>query len=1676
VQYYFNYNLFIMRRLIYFILLTYGLSWHTNLSAQTVIFQDDFEAGTVFGSAWTATSVGTNGLVQIGTAFQGADASANGNNGVAMGKTSDAGGFNLNRLDLSLNLSGRTQVELSFWLREYFDETHPEDGIFLSDDGVNFTKVMNFEGANWADAIWSKLPPLDIDRLAVHYGLTLSSTFVIRFQQYDDGDFSFTNDEDGYFLDDVLVTVPNQTYISTFPYTEGFENGTLFPAGWKHANPTFPYINPVAANSTGLVNGLPTVRLEGVVGIGNSFQNITDMSKTGQNGLYIGKRTDGILGTSAVDLHLNLSATPQIELSFWLSDIADDTHPLDGIYFSNDAGLTFIKVMDFDGTNWANTNYSKLPPLDIDRLAAHYGLTLSSTFVIRFQQYDDGDFDFTNDEDGFVIDDVEVRVPDQTYISTFPYTEGFENGTLFPAGWKHANPTFPYINPIVANSTGLINGLSTVRLEGVVGIGNSFQSITDMSRTGQNGLYIGKRTDGILGTSAVDLHLNLSATPQIELSFWLSDIADDTHPLDGIYFSNDAGLTFIKVMDFDGTNWANTNYSKLPPLDIDRLAAHYGLTLSSTFVIRFQQYDDGDFDFTNDEDGFVIDDVEVRVPDQTYISTFPYTEGFENGTLLPAGWKHANPTFPYINPIVANSTGLVNGLSTVRLEGAVGITGTFQSVDASRNGTNGLYIGKRADGVLGTSALDLHLNLTSQSTVNLKFWLKSFFEEAHPIDGIYFSNDGGLTFKKVVDFNFTTQNTWLEQSVDVDALASTANLAFSDKFVIRIQQYDDADFDFTNDEDGFTIDDIQITTLSAPQNLTATTISATQINLNWDDVAGATGYKVQRRAGQAGNFTDVTTVNTSEFQNTTGLSSATEYCYRVIAVANTLESQPSTVVCATTLPTKPAGLSVTLASPTQLNLTWTAVTGASSYKIQRSTTGANGNFSQIATANTNSFSNTGLTTGQEYCYKIIAVGVGGDSEASNATCNTPQKLDQTITFNALPNRTFGDTHPALSATSSSGLAVSFSVPANNGVVKLSGINNSDVEIIGAGQVNITASQAGNTTYNAATNVVRQLVVNKANQTITFDVLSNRVYNESFPLTATASSGLPVSFTVPNGNGIVNLIGNNNSQAQVTGVGQVVITASQAGNENYNPAIVVNRTLTTIKANQTITFNALSNRAYDESFALAATASSGLPVSFSVPNGNGIVNLTGNNNSEAIVTGVGQVMITASQAGNDNYNAATAVNRTLTTVKANQTITFNALPNKTFGDIDFSVSATASSQLAVTFEGDNPSVATVSSTGSVEIKKAGTVNITAKQVGNANYNSATNVIRSLTINKANQTITFDALPSKTFGDANFSISATTNSQLAVIFEGDNDAVATVSSAGLVTIIKAGTVNITAKQVGNENYNPATNVTRSLTINKANQTITFNALANKACGDAAFNLNASSNSNLVVSFEGDNPSVATVSSAGLVTIIKAGTVNITAKQAGNDNYNVATNVSRALTITKGVANINFAPISDQAFMQDKTFNLNATSAQGTVSFSLVNTANTIATLTANTLTFKGLGLVTVRASVSNDCYEGVLERSFNISFPTALEDDILAKVTQISPNPTSDFIEIKIDLPNLQNVDLELINAWGISRNREILNGDGNRLHARLDVRDYPAGVYFVKIAYKEYKLIKRIVKY
>ena len=210
-------------------------------------------------------------------------------------------------------------------------------------------------------------------------------------------------------------------------------------------------------------------------------------------------------------------------------------------------------------------------------------------------------------------------------------------------------------------------------------------------------------------------------------------------------------------------------------------------------------------------------------------------------------------------------------------------------------------------------------------------------------------------------------------------------------------------------------------------------------------------------------------------------------------------------------------------------------------------------------------------SGSTFAIGTTTVNCSATDAASNTATGsftvTVTRLSQTISFGPLPNHTYGDADFPLSATSSSGLPLIYTTAASNPYCMLIGFT---VHIISAGICPITAQQAGNGNYLPAADVTQSLTIAQATQTISFGPLPNHTYGEAdFPLSASASSGLPVTFTVPASNPYCMLIG---PVVHIITAGICPITAQQAGNGNYLAAANVTQPFTINRAPLTITAN------------------------------------------------------------------------------------------------------------------------------------------------------------------------------------------------------------------------------------------------------------------------------------------------------------------------------------------------------------------------------------------------------------------------------------------------------------------------------------------------------------------------
>jgi hypothetical protein len=206
-----------------------------------------------------------------------------------------------------------------------------------------------------------------------------------------------------------------------------------------------------------------------------------------------------------------------------------------------------------------------------------------------------------------------------------------------------------------------------------------------------------------------------------------------------------------------------------------------------------------------------------------------------------------------------------------------------------------------------------------------------------------------------------------------------------------------------------------------------------------------------------------------------------------------------------------------------------------------------------------------------------------------------------------------------------------------------------VNLLTVGTCSLTASQPGTVNISAATSVTHAFSVTLISQAITFPAITAVTYGAvPFTVSATSNSGLPVTLTTVTPT-ICSIAGMSPATVTVIQAGSCTIHATQAGNTYYAAANMVAQNLTINHSSQTISFAAISSQPLSTgSITLSPTANSGLAVT-----------LTSGSTSVCTVTApytvnlltAGTCKLTATQSGNVDYSAASAVARSFT-VSAN----------------------------------------------------------------------------------------------------------------------------------------------------------------------------------------------------------------------------------------------------------------------------------------------------------------------------------------------------------------------------------------------------------------------------------------
>lgn len=216
-------------------------------------------------------------------------------------------------------------------------------------------------------------------------------------------------------------------------------------------------------------------------------------------------------------------------------------------------------------------------------------------------------------------------------------------------------------------------------------------------------------------------------------------------------------------------------------------------------------------------------------------------------------------------------------------------------------------------------------------------------------------------------------------------------------------------------------------TPSSPMGLTAAAGSG-KVTLSWTAADGGIDYQILRSTASGGPYSIVASGITTTSYTDTGLTAGTPYYYIVNAVngfgTGTDSVEVSGIPTAGGVIATPTGLTATAASSSQINLSWTASAGATSYTVKRATV-SGGPYTTVATGVTGtSYSSVGLVSSTTYYYVVSAVGSGGTSlnsaQASAMTLAGPPLAPTGLTATA------GNVQVALSWSATAG-ATSYNV-------------------------------------------------------------------------------------------------------------------------------------------------------------------------------------------------------------------------------------------------------------------------------------------------------------------------------------------------------------------------------------------------------------------------------------------------------------------------------------------------------------------------------------------------------------------------------------------------------------------------------------------------------------------------
>ncbi|MCP4544791.1 MAG: hypothetical protein GY832_47435 [Chloroflexi bacterium] len=232
---------------------------------------------------------------------------------------------------------------------------------------------------------------------------------------------------------------------------------------------------------------------------------------------------------------------------------------------------------------------------------------------------------------------------------------------------------------------------------------------------------------------------------------------------------------------------------------VDFGGARPAVTTDSSGYYSQSEFEEDDYIVGFTSSGYffspVEDQVTVSGADVTHNTTgytaapasLPFYDGFENGGLGDAWAVETN----YDGRVRVSSDYPNWGRSSLLLDNAVESAFNFYA-----------------------SAI-LALDLSNETQVDMSFWWQDFGDEDHSDDGVFVSDDLGVTWHQVVSFSGGVEYTYTQTILDLDDAASTAGISLTNPFLVKFQFYDNSPINPDGASDGYGIDDVIVNTASS---------------------------------------------------------------------------------------------------------------------------------------------------------------------------------------------------------------------------------------------------------------------------------------------------------------------------------------------------------------------------------------------------------------------------------------------------------------------------------------------------------------------------------------------------------------------------------------------------------------------------------------------------------------------------------------------------------------------------------------------------------------------------------------------------------------------------------------------------------------------------------------------